>query len=78
VESGNVDAGLVYLTDALSSKRVKIAFTFDPASHHAIQYPAGVLKASKHANAAAALLADLQGKEAAEIFTKYGFKKPGE
>jgi molybdate transport system substrate-binding protein len=78
VESGNVDAGLVYFTDALTSKRVKIAFTIDPASHHAIQYPAGVLKAAKHANAAAALLADLQGKEAAEIFTKYGFKKPGE
>jgi molybdate transport system substrate-binding protein len=78
VESGNVDAGMVYSTDALTSKRVKVAFTLDPASYHAIQYPAGVVKTTKHANAAAALLADLQGKEAAEIFNKYGFKKPGE
>jgi molybdate transport system substrate-binding protein len=78
VESGNVDAGMVYRTDALTSKKVKIIFTPDPASHHAIQYPAGVVKAAKHANEASALLADLQGKEAAEIFIKYGFKKPGE
>jgi molybdate transport system substrate-binding protein len=78
VESGNVDAGIVYLTDALTSKKVKIVFTPDPASYHAIQYPAGVVKAAKHANAAAAFLADLQGKEAADIFNKYGFKKPGE
>jgi molybdate transport system substrate-binding protein len=78
VESGNVDAGMVYRTDALTSKKVKIAFSPDPASHHAIQYPAGVVKATKHANAASTLLADLRGKEAAEIFIKYGFKKPGE
>jgi molybdate transport system substrate-binding protein len=78
VESGNVDAGMVYLTDALASKKVKVAFTPDPASYHAIQYPAGVIKASKHGNAAAALIADLQGNEAAKIFIKYGFKKPGE
>ena len=39
VESGNVDAGIVYRTDALVSKKVKIAFEVPPAEGPVISYP---------------------------------------
>jgi molybdate transport system substrate-binding protein len=76
VESGNVDAGFVYRTDALTSQKVKVAFTAEAVSHKAIEYPAAVVKASKHTAEAAQLLSDLHKQNAADIFNKYGFTQP--
>jgi molybdate transport system substrate-binding protein len=78
VESANVDAGFVYQTDALTSDKVKIVYTADSASHKAITYPVAVVKATKHQNEASLLWSELQSKETADIFNKYGFTKPGE
>ncbi|PWW08556.1 molybdate transport system substrate-binding protein [Paenibacillus cellulosilyticus] len=74
VETGNVDAGFVYKTDALTSKKVKIALHIAPDVHTAIVYPAGVVKESKHAAEAKAFYTYLQSDKADAIFTKYGFK----
>jgi molybdate transport system substrate-binding protein len=78
VESGNVDAGFVYETDALTSDKVKLAFRTDAASHQAITYPAGVVQAGKHAKEATMLLKEMRSAEATALFIKFGFTKPGE
>ena len=51
-ETENVDAGMVYKTDALVSDKVNVVATADEAMHAPIIYPVGVLKASKHAQEA--------------------------
>ncbi|MBU7315674.1 molybdate ABC transporter substrate-binding protein [Paenibacillus oleatilyticus] len=76
VESGNAEAGFVYKTDALTSKKVKIAFNVDPKTYKPVEYPAGIVKATKHAKEAEAFYTYLQSKEAADVFSKYGFTIP--
>lgn len=74
VETGNVDAGIVYQTDAASSDKVQIAATADEKTHSPIVYPMGLAKDSKHAEEAQTLFKWLQEQEAASIFAKYGFE----
>ncbi|HVS53642.1 MAG TPA: molybdate ABC transporter substrate-binding protein [Opitutaceae bacterium] len=73
VESGNVDAGIVYKTDALISKKVKIACEVAAADGPKISYPLAVIKASKHFAAARKFATYLAGPEARAVFVKYGF-----
>lgn len=76
VETGNVDAGFVYKTDALTSSKSKIALKIIPGVHGPIVYPAGVIKESKHAAEAKAFYSYLQTSEADAVFVKFGFKLP--
>ncbi|MCM3628563.1 molybdate ABC transporter substrate-binding protein [Paenibacillus glycanilyticus] len=76
VETGNADAGFVYKTDALTSDKVKIAFTVDPQTYTPIQYPIGIVKATKHNKEAEDFYDYLQSQEAIDIFVKYGFSVP--
>ena len=73
VETGNVDAGIVYATDALSSAKVKIVATAPTKSHSPVIYPAAVIKASKNPAASRALLDFLASPRGLAIFQKYGF-----
>jgi molybdate transport system substrate-binding protein len=73
VETGNADAGFVYKTDALTSDKVKVAFEVDPSAYKTIQYPIGIVKATKHSREAEDFFAYLQSKESLEVFVKYGF-----
>lgn len=73
VETGNVDAGIVYKTDAAISSKVKIAATAPEGSHRPILYPAAVLAGSKERQAAAEFLAYMAGPEGKAVFEKYGF-----
>ncbi len=73
VESGNVDAGIVYKTDALISKKVKIAFEVPAADGPVIRYPLAVPKDASHAEAARRLVVYLASPEAMSVFAKYGF-----
>lgn len=74
VETGNVDAGLVYRSDALMGKDVKVVAVAPAGSHKPIVYPLAVVKATKHQQEAEAFAAFLSGDEAAQVFAKYGFK----
>ncbi|WP_438494291.1 molybdate ABC transporter substrate-binding protein [Paenibacillus sp. IHBB 3054] len=74
VETGNADAGFVYKTDALTSKKVKIALTVGAQVHKAINYPVGIVKDSKHQAEAKAFYNYVQTKAASDIFTGYGFQ----
>jgi molybdate transport system substrate-binding protein len=73
VETGNVDAGIVYKTDAASSTKVIIAATAPEGSHAPIIYPAAVLAGSKNQKAAEEFLAYMAGPEGKAVFEKYGF-----
>ena len=73
VDTGNVDAGLVYKTDAATSSKVKILATAPDGSHAPIIYPAAVLTSTKNQKAAEEFLAYLAGPEGKTVFEKYGF-----
>jgi molybdate transport system substrate-binding protein len=73
VESGNVDAGIVYKTDAGISKRVRIAWEVPRAETPAISYPFAVLAGSGRKEAARRLLDYLGSPPALAVFRKHGF-----
>ena len=73
VESGNVEAGTVYKTDALISKKVRIAYETPATEGPKIRYPLAALKDSKHPDDARKLLTFLGGTEARAVFARYGF-----
>jgi molybdate transport system substrate-binding protein len=73
VETGNVDAGIVYSTDAASSSKVKVVATASEKSHAPAIYPVAAIKNSKEPAAARAFEDFLFGAKARAIFQKYGF-----
>ena len=73
VESGNADAGIVYLTDAKTSKQVKVAATAAEDLHSPIVYPVAVLAGSKNISAAKDYVQFLSSSPAKTVFEKYGF-----
>jgi molybdate transport system substrate-binding protein len=75
-EAGNVDAAIVYKTDALISKRVKVAYEVSLAEGPRISYPIAGVKTSLHPKEAKSLLAFLESSEALSVFKKYGFLVP--
>ena len=74
VETGEVDCGIVYATDAAISDKVRVLLEAPAGSHKPVIYPVAVLKASKQADAAKDFTAYLASDEAKTIFTKYGFE----
>jgi molybdate transport system substrate-binding protein len=73
VETGNVDAGLVYATDAKVSDQVQVIATAPADTHSPIIYPVGVVADSENAEAAQAFVDFLSSDTAIEIFEEYGF-----
>lgn len=73
VETENVEAGIVYKTDALSSSQVEIIASADPSTHTPIIYPVGIIKDSKQYDAAKDFYTYLQSDEALKVFETYGF-----
>jgi len=72
VESENADAAVVYKTDALISKRVKVAFEVERAAGPAIVYPVARVKASAKP-AAVAFVAHLRTAPVRAVFERFGF-----
>jgi molybdate transport system substrate-binding protein len=73
VETGNADAGIVYITDAKSSNKVTVVATAEPTLHSPIRYPIAVLKSSQSLEASKQYVDFLQSPPAQAIFKKYGF-----
>lgn len=78
VETKNVEAGFVYKTDAMSSEKVRIAYTVDPSFYTPIEYPMGMVHSSASNQDVIDFYTYLQSEEAMDIFKKYGFSVPGE
>ncbi len=74
VETGNVDAGLVYQSDAQGSTKVKVVTIVPASSHKPIVYPAAVISATKNKQVAEDFLKYLQSSDAQKVFVNYGFK----
>lgn len=77
VETGNVDAGIVYATDAQSSSKVRVVARAPAGSHSPVIYPVAVIKASKNASTAKQFEDFLSSSTAAAVFEKYGFGLAG-
>ncbi|KAA0547453.1 molybdate ABC transporter substrate-binding protein [Bacillus sp. BGMRC 2118] len=74
VESENVQVGIVYKTDAMISKKIKVLYEIPVNLHSPLVYSAGVVKKTKHAEEAQVFYQFIQSKEAISIFEEYGFK----
>jgi molybdate transport system substrate-binding protein len=73
VARGEAPLGIVYRTDALAEKRVRVVAVFPAASHPPIVYPVAL---TARAGAEAAAFEDfLLGDEARRIFSRYGFEQ---
>jgi molybdate transport system substrate-binding protein len=72
VSRGEAPFGIVYRTDALADKGVKVVDTFPPDSHPPIVYPVALVADSK-SSAAKALLEFLRTAAARPSWEKYGF-----
>ena len=73
VESGNVEAGIVYRTDAAISKKVKTVYEVPIKDGPDISYSMALIKDSKQPAEAKRFLKYLDSREAGDIFRKYGF-----
>ena len=73
VESGNVDAGIVYTTDAKASDKVTVRLTAAENLHSPIVYPLAVIRNTRNPAAAKAFVEFLAGDRAKIVFQKYGF-----
>jgi molybdate transport system substrate-binding protein len=73
VESGNVEAGFVYKTDAATSKKVKIVYEVPVDKGPKITYPVAIVKESKRKDAARDFMTYIQSPTVRETFKKYGF-----
>ncbi len=72
-ESGEVDCGVVYATDAAISNKVKVICAAPEDSHKPVIYPVAAIKSSKNLDDAKKFL-DFTGSDAAKkVFAKYGF-----
>lgn len=74
VETGNVDAGIVYKTDAMISQKVEISAAAEETTHAPIIYPVGVVKNTLYPKEAQLFYEYLQNEESMKTLVKYGFK----
>ena len=77
VETGSVDAAIVYLTDLAAARTAVLAFAVPATEGPRIVYPGAVLAASRNQAEAKRFLAFLRQPEARAIFVKHRFVVPG-
>jgi molybdate transport system substrate-binding protein len=73
VEAGNADAGIVYATDALLSRKVRVAWSVPAADGPDISYPVAIPRDAPHADAARRFTAYLASAPARAVFVRNGF-----
>jgi len=74
VESGNVEIGIVYKTDAAISSKVKVLFEVSGTDVPQITHPVAKLKEATQADLAIKYLQHLDSASTNSIFEKFGFK----
>ncbi len=72
VARGEAPLGIVYQTDAMAERKVRVVGAFSPALHPPIAYPAALLNRNRSPNAAGLLLF-LQSRDAHAVWRKFGF-----
>ena len=76
VERGAAPFGIVYLTDARASRRVRVAGVFPAASHPPIRYPVARLAGGAAPGQAEGFRRFLLGRQGQAILARYGFARP--
>jgi molybdate transport system substrate-binding protein len=76
VESAAVDCGVVYISDAVTGTGITVVAAAPEGSHKPVNYPAAVLKNTKHGAEAEAFLEYLKGEDCTKVFTDIGFEVP--
>lgn len=74
VAAGNVDAGLVYRSDAVQLGGLRVVATAPAASHAPIRYSGAVLRTSRQPGLARAYLGSLATPAAQALFDREGFE----
>ena len=74
VDSGEIETGVIYSSDAMTLKSGFIIGEFAADTHDSIVYPAAIIKETKNKEEAEKFLRYLQNDTSKEIFSKYGFK----
>jgi molybdate transport system substrate-binding protein len=72
VDRGETPLGIVYTTDALADRGVRIVGRFPPRSHRLISYPLAALAASRHPDSER-FRRYLLSAEAKAVFRRFGF-----
>ena len=78
VETGSVDAAIVYVTDLAAARTAVLAFAVPAADGPRIVYPGAVLAASRNPAEARRFLAFLRQPAAAAIFARHKFRPLGD
>lgn len=73
VERGEVPLGIVYATDALITKRVRVISEFPTTSHSPIRYQVA-LTSGRDGPEARQFLTYLESPQAAKVFARHGFR----
>jgi len=75
VARAEVDAGIVYSTDAMTrTKEVRIVAAAPERSHKAVVYPIAIVKGTKNEEAAKAFISLVTSAEGKMVLSTYGFK----
>jgi molybdate transport system substrate-binding protein len=75
VARAEVDAGVVYATDAKArASEVAVIATAPESSHKPVLYPIAAVKGSKNEKASRAFIALIRSAEGMKVLEKYGFK----
>ena len=74
--TGDVDAAIVYASDASNADGIRELWRFSAASHQPVTYPAAVLAESGNRGDAATFLAFLGIEESLAVFRDHGFTTP--
>ena len=73
VEMGEADAGVVFLTDAITSDQIRIAEIACSTWHEPSVNPVGIVAGSRQKQAAGHFIDFLFSAEASRVFTSHGF-----
>ncbi len=76
VASGNVDAGIIYQSDAQNVPNLRITAAASKRSHTPIIYSAAVIRSTKHPQQAKAYVKSLTTPQASTVLRRYGLLAP--
>jgi molybdate transport system substrate-binding protein len=76
VELGNVDAGMVYVTDVMAAGTKVKGVTIPAADNASTLYPIATITSSKHESEAQAFVAYVLSPAGQQVLTAAGFEKP--
>ncbi len=76
IETGNVDAGMVYVTDVLAAGSKVKGITIPAADNASTTYPIAPISKSSHASVAQAFVAYVLSPAGQQVLTAAGFEKP--